>query len=171
MSLLQLSNGFGDIDEVVGDTFGVLGKLGMHYAELLPVAVHSCGIYGERAHAYESTVTGDRMYCVDADANGQDEAVLNNYAFFAEPTIEKKINEIAKSPITDGSKYFIVNGTASQCDKKCQAAINAAMDEIEAKDGYGQGFRELKGVRIKLMYRNTDKTPNVDEQVWYRDFK
>ena len=166
-----MSNGFGDIDEVVGDTFGVLGKLGMHYAELLPVAVHSCGIYGERAHAYESTVTGDRMYCVDADANGQDEAVLNNYAFFAEPTIEKKINEIAKSPITDGSKYFIVNGTASQCDKKCQAAINAAMDEIEAKDGYGQGFRELKGVRIKLMYRNTDKTPNVDEQVWYRDFK
>lgn len=171
MSLLQLSNGFGDIDEVVGDTFGVLDKLGMHYAELLPVAVHSCGIYGERAHAYESTVTGDRMYCVDADANGQDEAVLNNYAFFAEPTIEKKINEIAKSPITDSSKYFIVNGTASQCDKKCQAAINAAMDEIEAKEGYGQGFRELKGVRIKLMYRNTDKTPNVDEQVWYRDFK
>lgn len=171
MSLLQLSNGFGDIDEVVGDTFGVLGKLCMHYAELLPVAVHSCGIYVERAHAYESTVTGDRMYCVDADANGQDEAVLNNYAFFAEPTIEKKINEIAKSPITDGSKYFIVNGTASQCDKKCQAAINAAMDEIEAKEGYGQGFRELKGVRIKLMYRNTDKTPNVDEQVWYRDFK
>ena len=28
--------------------------------------------------ACESTVTGDRMYCVDADANGQDEAVLNN---------------------------------------------------------------------------------------------
>ena len=121
--------------------------------------------------ACESTVTGDRMYCVDADANGQDEAVLNNYAFFAEPTIEKKINEIAKSPITDGSKYFIVNGTASQCDKKCQAAINAAMDEIEAKEGYGQGFRELKGVRLKLMYRNTDKTPIVDEEVWYRDFK
>lgn len=121
--------------------------------------------------ACESTVTGDRMYCVDADANGQDEAVLNNYALFAYPTIEKKINEIAKSPITDGSKYFIVNGTASQCDKQCQAAINAAMDEIEAKEGYGQGFRELKGVRIKLMYRNTDKTPNVDEEVWYRDFK
>ena len=99
--------------------------------------------------ACESTVTGDRMYCVDADANGQDEAVLN----------------------TDGSKYFIVNGTASQCDKKCQAAINAAMDEIEAKEGYGQGFRELKGVRLKLMYRNTDKTPNVDEEVWHRDFK
>ncbi len=33
--------------------------------------------------ACESTVTGDRMYCVDADANGQDEAVLNNYALFA----------------------------------------------------------------------------------------
>ena len=121
--------------------------------------------------ACESSVTGDRMYCVDADANGQDEAVLNNYALFAYPTIEKKINEIAKSPITDGSKYFIVNGTASQCDKKCQAAINAAMDEIEAKEGYGQGFRELKGVRVKLMYRNTDKTPNVDEEVWHRDFK
>jgi hypothetical protein len=45
------------------------------------------------------------------------------------------------------------------------------MDEIEAKEGYGQGFRELKGVCIKLMYRSTDKTPNVDEQVWYRDFK
>lgn len=86
--------------------------------------------------ACESTVTGDRLYCVDADANGQDEAVLNNYALFAYPTIEKKINEIAKSPITDGSKYFIVNGIASQCDKKCQAAINAAMDEIEAKEGY-----------------------------------
>ena len=121
--------------------------------------------------ACESTVTGDRMYCVEADANGQDEAVLNNYALFAYPTIEKEINKIAKSPITDGSKYFIVNGTASQCDKKCQAAINAAMDEIEAKEGYGQGFRELKGVRVKLMYRNTDKQPNVDEEVWHRDFK
>lgn len=121
--------------------------------------------------ACESTVTGDRIYCVDADANGQDEAVLANYALFAYPTIEEKINEIAKSPITDGSKYFIVNGTASQCDKKCQAAINAAMDEIEAKEGYGKGLRDLKGVRVKLMYRNTDKTPIVDEEVWYRDFK
>jgi len=45
------------------------------------------------------------------------------------------------------------------------------MDEIEAKESYGQGFRELKGVRLKLMYRNTDKTPNVDEEVWHRDFK
>ena len=26
MSLLQLSDGFGDVDEVVGNTFGVLGK-------------------------------------------------------------------------------------------------------------------------------------------------
>ena len=26
MSLLQLADGFGDVDEVVGDTFGVLGK-------------------------------------------------------------------------------------------------------------------------------------------------
>ena len=121
--------------------------------------------------ACEEIVTGDRIYCVDADANGQGDAVLTNYAVFAYPTIEKKINEIAKSPITDGSKYFIVNGTASQCDKKCQAAINAAMDEIEAKEGYGKGFRELKGVRVKLMYRNTEKTPIVDEEVWYRDFK
>ena len=121
--------------------------------------------------ACEEIVTVDRIYCVDADANGQDEVVLANYALFAYPTIEEKINEIAKSPITDGSKYFIVNGTASQCDKKCQAAINAAMDEIEAKEGYGKGFRDLKGVRVKLMYRNTDKTPIVDEEVWYRDFK
>ena len=26
MSLLQLADGFGDVDEVVGNTFGVLGK-------------------------------------------------------------------------------------------------------------------------------------------------
>ena len=62
-------------------------------------------------------------------------------------------------------------GTVSQCDNKCKAAINAAMDEIEAAEGYGQGFRELKGVRVKLMYRNTDKKPKVDEEIWYRDFK
>ena len=49
--------------------------------------------------ACEEIVTGDRIYCVDADANGQGDAVLTNYAVFAYPTIEKKINEIAKSPI------------------------------------------------------------------------
>ena len=45
------------------------------------------------------------------------------------------------------------------------------MDKIEAKEGYGLGFRELKGVRVKLMHRNMDKQPNVDEEVWHRDFK
>jgi len=41
VSLLQLSNGFGDIDEVVGDTFGVLGKgdilgAGLRFADAAP---------------------------------------------------------------------------------------------------------------------------------------
>lgn len=121
--------------------------------------------------ACESTVTSDRMYTVTPDANGQDEAVLNNFTLFAYPTIVEKINAIAKVKIDESSSYFIVYGTVKQCDDKCKAAINSAMDEIEAKEGYGQGFRELKGVRVKLMYRNTDKTPNVDEEVWYRDFK
>lgn len=121
--------------------------------------------------ACESRVSVERIYTVTADANGQDDAVLNNYLLFAQPTIEKKINEIAKRPLDESSAYFSVVGSVSECDKKCKAAINAAMDEIEAKDGYGQGFRELGGVRVKLMYRNTDKSPAVDEEVWYRDFK
>ena len=113
------------------------------------------------------------LYTVSAVAPSGDpqDPVLNNYAVFAYPKIEEKINEVAKMKIEPGSAYFSMYGTRSKCDKNAMAAINAAMDEIEATEGYGQGFRELGGVKVRLMWRNTDVQPNRDEEVNARTFK
>jgi hypothetical protein len=74
--------------------------------------------------ACSSTVTLERLYTVTPDENGQGESVINNYAVFAYPTIEKKINDIAKQKLEPGTAYFSVTGTVSQCDNKCKANKN-----------------------------------------------
>ena len=123
----------------------------------------SCGQQSESEYLYTVSAV--------APSGDPDDAVLNNYAVFAYPTIEKKINEVAKRKIEEGTAYFTMYGTRSKCDKNAMTAINAAMDELEAAEGYGQGFRELKGVKVRLMWRNTDVQPNKDEEVNCRTFK
>ncbi len=125
-------------------------------------AVLCCAMATNVFTSCNSEVTGDFTYCV---VTSDDTAAYTTYwSSGAEKTVLEEVEKVAtKLPV--GTNAYLINGRESECDKKIKAAVDAGMDKVEAKAGYGSVF-DLSGVTVVI-----ESVKSSTEVIYSRKFK
>jgi len=113
----------------------------------------------------ETDVMGDQVYSLSTD-EGDATGTYMSYKFCgAEDKICTEIETVAER-MDLSSNTFKANGARKKVDKKVKAAVNKAMDAIEADSTYCQTF-VISGLTVKL----TRISGDGQEVVFSRTFK
>lgn len=111
----------------------------------------------------------DFFYTVALPDDATD-AERNTFEVAAAPTIFREMQAISKDP-TKPDRYFILHGTRKTCDAKGKAALDKAMNEIEAREGYNEVLL-LGGIKVRFCYCDTETGEvKIKEDVYTRTFK
>lgn len=81
------------------------------------------------------TVTGDFMYDVTVSESTSTGSYMS-YKTYAESHILEAIKATGAIQTESNATYFLLNGDRNSCDKKVKAAVEKAMNEVEAWEDY-----------------------------------
>ncbi len=108
--------------------------------------------------------TGDYLYDITVSDNTSTASYNSYLASGAQSTIFNSVKKISSQPISE-STTVIVSGEKKDCDKKIKAAVNAGMDEVEAKSDYCSFF-DISEVTVVIKSGNDN-----DKIIFSRKFK